>query len=176
MSPVHDPRFSSTRWRENLEADAQWSAERTKRDYLIALGMTVVGLIVFIIQIIAQTGEPLSTPAALITWGVLVVGASVLGIGALYIVCAIFGDDAGSIGLAFLRLMGTFSVALVAFTFLEPVGCLALIVAGGVIAVCVAVLFDWDGKQGMAFAAIMLVLWIGLSFVLTAILFALANK
>lgn len=169
MSPVHDPRFSSTRWSKNLEADAKWSAERAKWDYLLAIGMMVVGLIVFVIQVVVGTGQPLTMPAAVMTWGFLVVLASVVGIGALYIVCMVFGDDAGNIGLAFLRLMGTFSVALVAFWFFQGIGCFAIIVSGGVIALSVAILFDWDGKQGMAFAAVMLLLWIGLSFLLAAI-------
>lgn len=165
MSPVHDPRFSSTRWRKNLEADARWSTDQAKRDYLIAVGMILVGLAVFAVLALVEMGTALSIPAAAIAWGTLVIGASIVGIAALVVVCAAFGEDAGNFGLAFLRLMGIFSIALITLVVFG-FGCIGMVVAAGVIGLAASVLFEWEGTVGMAFAVVMMLLFIALVFVL----------
>jgi hypothetical protein len=171
MSPVHDPRFSQARWRKILDDDARQTADRAKWDYLVALGLVVVGLVAYAIQVGVGAGDPVSLTAAVVKWGVLVVGASVVGLLALHIVCSLAGDDAGLLGLAFLRLMAACSITLVVYGFIHNLDRLGIWMTAGALALCIAGLFKWEGRQSLFFAVIMLGLWVGLN-----LLFALVRR
>ncbi len=108
----------------------------------------------------------ISIPINLIAIGML----SIVGIGVMLIVCALFQSDAGNLWLALLRLAGIYAVVMPIMTIFAPLACFAYIIGGLSLAILIAVIFDMEVVDGIVFAVLNLFMLVGALIVLAALL------
>jgi len=99
MSPVHDPRYSSSRWEKIAEKEREESARAARNEWVIPFAIAAVaGIVVFSIAFAAAGPE--GPAIVLISRGIELV----LGILGLWICATLWLGGVGPLGLAILRL------------------------------------------------------------------------
>ena len=171
MSPIHDPRFSKTRWEGARKAELEESVRIQRNEYIKPMVMFTVAFLLFptipVFGILAESG---ATDAA-IAIGVycLAIGvAIVIGLIALVITCGLFGTGAGPLMLGLLWLAAIFAVVFAFNSFLPISGCVSLLIILAIIAGLVAWMFDMDKVESVTVAVITWLIWIGSNIVIYA--------
>jgi len=147
--PVHDPRTARAKfdWQADLEAD---SRERGRKEYTNALITFAVCAGINVLAITLKSGASgvtalgASGVAAGMIFGLQLVLTVVAAFFGVLIVCALLGEDAGPIGLVFLRLAAALAAADLVLFVLPGMGCFTLVLFILALMVAVQVLFDYD--------------------------------
>ena len=171
MAPVHDPRFSGTRWEGVLESTREEARRAHRRAYIIPLLMLAAGWLAAIAYPVIVGGDGVvDAVVATGMWLVILAISVVAGVLGLVITCKLFGDDAGNLWLALVRLAGIYAVVMVVGAALSGLGCYGLIVTLAIMAGLVAMLFEMEFKEGLVVAIVTWLVWVGASLGITALM------
>ena len=169
MSPVHDPRFSDSHRQSLLDGARTDANAANKWLYYTPLIMLGCGLLVSAMIAGAEGGlvvAAMSIPINLIAVGVM----SVIGLIAMFVVCALFKSDAGPVPLGLLRLAGVYGVILPIATLMAPTMCIGVVITGLILAGLIAMVFDMEMVEGVVFAVVSWLVLMGINMVLAVVI------
>jgi len=169
MSPYVDPRAVGDRWQQQLERERQASVTAARMEYIKPLIMLVLGWIFWVAYNLATEHAGLAAVIPLtVGWAIMMAISIVAGLLGLIVTCKLFGDDAGLLTLAFVRLAGIYSVImLVAVLCGHFAGCFGLLITLGIMAGLIAWLFEWELRQGLIVAVVTWCAWLATFLTIT---------
>lgn len=171
MAPIHDPRFSGTRWEGAVESARQETRRAHLQAYIVPLLMLAAGWLAAVAYPIIVGGAGVGDAvAATGVWLVILAISVVAGVLGLVITCKLFGDDAGNLWLALVRLAGIYAVVMVVGAVLSMLACIGLIITLAIMAGLVAMLFEMEFKEGLVVAIVTWLVLIGVSLGINALM------
>jgi hypothetical protein len=161
MTPVHDPRFGGAHRQAALDYARQENRRAERRAYIIPLVMLAVGWLAMIAYpVIADRAGLLDAMAATGVWLLILAISMVAGLLGLIVTCKLFGDDAGNLLLALIRLAGIYAIVMVVGTLLSGLMCLGFALTLAIMAGLVALLFEMEFKEGVVVAVVTWLAWL----------------
>jgi hypothetical protein len=164
MIPVHDSRFAGMR-RDALEYARRESRRAELKAYFVPMGMLAAGWAATIAYaVIVDDAGPLEAVAATGAWLLVLAISMVAGLLGLVITCKLFGDDAGNLLLALIRLAGIYAVIMIVGAVLSGLMCFGLVLTLVIMGILVAALFEMEFKEGFVVAVVTWLAWIAVAF------------
>ncbi len=177
MSPIHDPRFSSTRWKERLAESRAASEQAARMEYLKPLAMLLLGGGTVMAWLFLTPAEGADAPAAAtvaLLYPVVLAIELVFGVAGLWVVAKLWLGGAGPLGLAILRLAGIYTAVDLIAVITAPRLILGWIIQLVCYVCLLAWLFELEVSESMILALVTFVLKVVAGLILAMVLVGVA--
>jgi hypothetical protein len=157
MSPIYDPRFSKTRWEQDLQKEREAGEHAARMEYIKPLVMLLVGgLIVMGLHLVTTPDDPdgVSGPVLAAMYPVVLSIELAFGVAGLWVAATLWLGGAGPLGLGILRLAGIYAMTDLIAIIVAPLLMVGWLITISLYVVMLAWLFDFEVKDSIAVALI----------------------
>ncbi len=173
MSPIHDPRFSSTRWKERLAESRAASEQAARTEYLKPLAMLLLGggtVMAWLFLTPAQGADAPAAATVALLYPVVLAIELLFGVAGLWVVSKLWLGGAGPLGLAILRLAGIYAVVDLLAVIIAPLFFVGWLIQLVCYVCLLAWLFELEVSESIVLALVTFVLKVGAGLILAATL------